>query len=127
MNQVPEGCPIRRLRLAVAFRHQFRLRTLFLLVAAAGSYLTLFRLAWHWTLLGTGTAAPLVLSLVVTRRWTRLPAEKRTVLRAIVYVLATAAVWVPWVVFVILGPGEAIFKVFEELIPIVRYWNGVWT
>jgi len=56
---------------------RYQLRTLLLLAAAVGSYITLFRLAWHWVLLGTVTAIALMLSLLVTREWMQLPAAKR--------------------------------------------------
>lgn len=113
------------LRLA-KMRHQYRLRTLLVLMACIGVYITAFKLVWHWTLLLTGTAVPVIVSLIMVRRWARLTSTERTVVRATAYTAVSFAVWLFWVVFVILGPGESIFNLFADLVPGVGQWNGVW-
>ena len=110
--------------------YQFGMRTLLLFVAGIAIYITLFKLVWHWTLLATITAIPLVISLVIVRRWTRLTAAERTAFRATAFTAIAFVIWLPWVVLVVLGPGEAIFNVFSELIPwmdiYLRLWHDVW-
>jgi hypothetical protein len=107
-------------------RLQYRLRTLLLLVAGIGIYITVFKLIWHWTLLVTVTAVPLGISLIMVRRWSRFTNTERTAVRATAYTATSSVIWLLWVIFVILGPGEAIFFLFEEIVPGVEVWNGVW-
>lgn len=115
---------------AMRRRYQFRLRTLLLFFAFLGIYITLFRLVWHWMLLLTTTAIPLVASLTMVQWWTRLPGEKRTPFRAAIFTAAAVVTWLPWVVFFVLGPGEAVFNATHEVIPgtdsFIEKWNGVW-
>ncbi len=112
-------------------RFQFRLHTLLIAVVCFGVYLTLFGSVWYWMLLLSTGALPFTLTLLLVRVWTNLPAEKRTVVRAVVFTGVSVLWWFPWIVFFVLGPGQAVFDGVRDMTSgyvrdFLNEWNAVW-